>query len=84
MLYGLAVRVVEPVLCETGTHENAASGVIDRRLVGQVSGEGHLIKNFHLASPRLLVGQSLQRQQRSCRVPRVGLARAECVAGQPF
>src|ERR1700759_3524469 len=53
VLYGLAVSVVEPILREASTHEHAAAGVIDRRLVGEVSCEGHLIKNFHSASPRL-------------------------------
>src|SRR3984957_16694178 len=53
VLYGLAVSVVEPILRETSAHEDAPAGVIDRGLVGEVSCEGHLIKNFHSASPRL-------------------------------
>src|SRR6202034_1901101 len=38
MLYGLAVRVVEPILCEASAHEHAAAGVIDRRFVREGSG----------------------------------------------
>src|ERR1700685_4111557 len=39
MLYGLAVCVVEPILCEASAHEHAAAGVIDRRVVGEASRE---------------------------------------------
>ena len=74
VFHGPAVGVVKPVLRETGAHEDAPPGVIDGRLVGEVSGEGHLIKNFHLASPRLPVDQLRSRRLR-CRASPVAVGR---------
>ncbi len=53
MLDDSSLRVVEPALCKPCAYKLTASGVGDRRLVGEVSGKDYLIKYFHGFAPRL-------------------------------
>ena len=62
MLDGSSLRVVEPVLRQSCSHELSATSIGDRRLVGKVSGKNDLIKYFHGSSP-LLLGLRQRREQ---------------------
>ncbi len=47
VLHGATLGVVVPMLRQPGAHKDSPSRIGDRRLVGQVSGKYHLVKNFH-------------------------------------
>jgi hypothetical protein len=50
---GSSLRVVEPALCQSRAHKLTASGIGDRRLVGEISGKNDLVKYFHGSAPQL-------------------------------